>query len=67
MSGIVIGTTAAALTTVATAVIATVPEISQAFAPMFESSHEFAVVSASLLTSLPVLAMLTALVASGRD
>ena len=67
MSGIVIGTTAAALTTVATVIVTTLPEVSQAIAPMFESGHEFAVVSTSLLTSLPVLAMLTALVASGRD
>ena len=67
MSGIVIGSTAAALTTVATVIVATLPEVYQAMAPMFETSHEFAVVSASLLASVPLLAMLTALIATGRN
>lgn len=66
MSGIVIASTAAALTTVATAMVATFPEVSQAVAPMFETSHEFAVVSASILASVPVLAVLTMLAGSGR-
>ena len=67
MSGIVIASTAAALTTVATVMIATFPELSQAIAPVFETSREYAVASIAIIFAVPALAMMTLLAAAAKD
>lgn len=67
MSGIVIATTTAAVATIGAVAAATIPEVSNAIAPVFEANHEFALVSASILCSLPVLALLMALAGSAQE
>lgn len=67
MSGIVIGSTAAALTTIAAVMVATFPDAAQAVAPFFEVDHEYAAFSAALVTAIPFLAVLTVLAGSARD
>ena len=67
MSGIVFASTAAALTTVATVMIATFPEVSQAIAPVFETSHEYAVTSVAIIFAVPALALLTLLATAAKD
>lgn len=67
MSGIAIVSTAAALATVATVIATTLPEVAQAVAPLFEANHEFALAAISILASFPALAVMTMLVATGRD
>jgi hypothetical protein len=66
MSGI-IASAAAALTTAATVLVATFPEASQAFAPLFEPGNEYAALTAGLLVSIPGLALLTVIAGAARD
>ncbi len=66
MSGI-IASAAAALTTAATVLVATFPEASLAFAPLFEPGNEYAALTAGLLVSIPGLALLTLIAGAARD
>lgn len=67
MSGIATLTAAAAATTAATVLAATLPEASQAFAPLFESGNEYAALSLGLIVSIPGLALLTLIAGAARD
>jgi hypothetical protein len=67
MSGIVIATTTAAAAATGAVLVATLPEATQALTAMFEADHEFAVISASILCSFPILAVLMALAGSARE
>lgn len=67
MSGIVTATVAAAATTAATVIAATLPEVSLAFAPLFEPGNEYAALTAGLLVSIPGLALLTLIAGAARD
>jgi hypothetical protein len=67
MSGIIVGTAAAALTTAATVVIATIPDAQALLSPLTENGNEYAVAAASIVASFPMLAVLTVLAVSGRE
>ena len=67
MSGIVTVSAAAALTTAATVVIATLPDAQALFSPLTDSGNEYAVAAVSFLASVPILAVMTVLAASARD
>ncbi|PPC83745.1 MAG: hypothetical protein CTY31_01810 [Hyphomicrobium sp.] len=67
MSATIIGSALAALTTVTTVVVATLPEAQMLLSPLTEGGHEYAAVSAGLIVSLPILAVLTLLAGSAKD
>lgn len=67
MSATVIAAAAAILTTAATVVVATLPEARDVLSPMFEDGSENSVAVGSLVLSLPLLAVMMLLAASGRD
>ena len=67
MSSIAIVSTSAALATVATVIATTLPEVAQAVAPLFEANHELTLVAISILASFPALAVMSMLVATGRN
>lgn len=66
MSGIIASATAA-LTTAATVIVATFPEVNLALAPLFEPGNEYAALTAGLLVSIPGLALLTIIAGAARD
>lgn len=66
MSCFIATSATAAVTTVATVVIATIPDAQALLAPLMDG-NEYAVSTASILASVPILAVMTALVASGRE
>lgn len=68
MSGIIaLSAAASAATTAATVVIATLPDAQALLSPLTESGSEYAVAAVSILASVPILAVMTVLAASGRD
>jgi hypothetical protein len=67
MSGIVAVSAAAALTTVAAVVIATLPDAQALLSPLTDSGNEYVVAAVSIFASLPILAVMTVLAASGRE
>jgi len=66
MSGIITSATIA-LTSVATVFAASLPEVSQDLAPIFESGNEYAASSLGLLISIPGIALLTLIAGAARD
>lgn len=66
MPGILSSSTIA-LTTVATVMAASFPEVGQAISPIFESGNEYAAYSLGLLVSIPGIALLTVLAGAARD
>lgn len=67
MSGIVIGSAAAAVATAATVVVASLPDAQALISPLTEGGNEYAIAVASVLASLPMLGVLTVLAASGCE
>jgi hypothetical protein len=67
MSGIIIGSIAAVITTAATVVVATLPDTQALFSPLTEGGNEYAVAALSMMASLPMLGLMTLLAASGRE
>jgi hypothetical protein len=67
MSVIVAGSAAAAIATVATVVVASLPDAQALLLPLTESGNEYAVATASLLASLPLLGFMAVLAASARE
>jgi hypothetical protein len=67
MSGIVLGSAAAAVATAVTVVVASLPDAQALISPLTESGNEYAIAAASVFASLPMLAVLTVLAASGRE
>ena len=67
MSGIVAGSAAAAITTVATVVVASLPDAQAIFSPLTEGDNEYAIAGASILASLPMLAIMAVLSVSARE
>ena len=66
MSGIISSATIA-LTSVATVFAASLPEISQALAPVFENGNEYAANAMGLLIAIPGIALLTLVAGAARD
>jgi hypothetical protein len=66
MSGIISSATIA-LTSVATVFAASLPEISQALAPVFENGNEYAANAMGLLIAIPGIALLTLIAGAARD
>jgi hypothetical protein len=67
MSGIIVGSAAAALSTAAIVVIATLPDARALLSPLTENGNEYAIAAASIVASLPMLTVLTVLAISGRE
>lgn len=67
MSGTIIASATAAVTTLATVVIASSPEAQAILSPLTEGGSEFATTIVALLISFPVLAVLTIIAGSPRD
>jgi hypothetical protein len=67
MSSIIIGSAAAAITTAATVVIASLPDAQALLSPLTEGGNEYAIATVSVLASFPMLAGLAVLAISGRE
>jgi hypothetical protein len=67
MSATLIASAAAALTTAATVVLATIPEAHDLLTPLTEGGTEFATTAAALLIAFPVLAVMTLIAGSNQD
>jgi len=67
MSGIVAVSAAAAVTTAATVVIATLPDAQALLSPLTDGGNEYAVPALSILASGPILAVMAILAASSRE
>ncbi len=67
MSATVIGSAAAALTTAATVVIATLPEAQALLSPITEGGSEYATAAFGMLIGFPILALLTVIAGSAHD
>lgn len=67
MSATVIGSTAAALATAATVVIASSPEAQALLSPLAGGGAEYATTAVAMLIAFPILAVLTVLSGSPRD
>ena len=67
MSATIITSAAAALTTAATVIVATLPEAQALLSPLTEGGNEFAIAAAGMLIAFPALALMTIIAGSGRD
>lgn len=67
MSGIIVGSAAAALSAAAIVLIATLPDAQALLSPLTENGNEYAVAAASIAASFPMLTVLTVLAISGRE
>jgi hypothetical protein len=67
MSSIIVGSAIAAITTAATVVVATIPDAQALLSPLTEGGSEYAIATASVLASLPMLAIMAVLATSGRE
>jgi hypothetical protein len=67
MSATVVASAAAVVTTVATVVIASLPDAQALISPLTEGGNEYAVATLSVLASLPILGVMTVLATSGRE
>lgn len=67
MSATIITSAAAALTTVATVVVATLPEAQALISPLTEGGNEFATAAAGMLIAFPAIALMTVIAGTGRD
>ena len=67
MSGIVLGSAAAAIFTVIAVVTAALPDAEMLFLPLTGAGNEYTTAAVSILASLPMLAVMTVLAISGRE
>jgi hypothetical protein len=67
MSGIVAGAAAASIAAAATVIVATLPDAQALLSPLTEGGNEYAIAAASVLASLPMLAIMSVLAISGRE
>lgn len=67
MPATLIASAATALTTAATVVATTLPEVHAILSPITEGGSEFAITAAGLLIAFPFLAVLTLISASSSD
>jgi hypothetical protein len=67
MSAAVIASVAAALTTAATVVVATLPEAQAVLSPLTEGGAEYAITAASMMIAFPLIAVLTIVAGSAQD
>lgn len=67
MSATIVASAAAVLIPLTTVMVAAMPEARDVLSPILEGGNEHMIVSISVLASLPLLAIMTVLAASGRD
>ena len=67
MSVIVAGSAAAAIATVATVVVTSLPDAQALLSPLTEGGNEYAIATASVLASLPLLGFMAVLATSARE
>ena len=67
MSATVISAAAAAFTTAATVVVASLPEAQALISPLTEGGTEYATAAFSMLIGFPMIAVLTVIAGSARD
>ena len=67
MSGIIVGAAAASIAAAATVIVAALPDAQALLSPLTEGSNEYAIAAASVLASLPILAIMSVLPISGRE
>ncbi len=67
MSATIIGSAAAALTTAATVIVASLPEAQALISPLTEGGSEYATAVVGMLISFPILAVLTVIAGSSRE
>jgi hypothetical protein len=67
MSAIVAGSIAAVIATAVTVVVAALPDAQVLLSPLTDGGNEYAVETASILASIPMLAVMAVLAASGRE
>ena len=67
MSGIVVASVAAVVTTVATVIVASLPDAQSLLSPLTDGGNEYSVVATSVLASLPLLGVMAVLSISARE
>lgn len=67
MSASIIASAAAALTTAATVIVATLPEAQAILSPLTEGGSEFATTAAAIMIAFPILAVMTVIAGSAQD
>lgn len=67
MSSVVVGSAIAAMTTAATVVVASLPDAQALLSPLTDGGNEYAIATASVLASLPMLGIMAVLAVSGRE
>ncbi len=67
MSGIILGSAAAAMTTAVTVVVASFPDAQALLSPLTDGGNEYAIATASVLASIPMLGVMAVLAVSGRE
>ncbi|MEQ1652187.1 MAG: hypothetical protein ABL897_06855 [Hyphomicrobium sp.] len=67
MSASIIASAAAALTTAATVIVATLPEAQAILSPLTEGGSEFATTAAAIMIAFPILAVMTVIAGSAHD
>lgn len=67
MSATIITSAAAALTTAATVIVASLPEAQAILSPLTEGGNEFAMTAAGIMIAFPFLAVLTLIAGSSND
>jgi hypothetical protein len=67
MSGIVAASVAAVVTTVATVIVASLPDAQSLLLPLTDGGNEYSVAVTSVLASLPLLGVMAVLSISARD
>jgi hypothetical protein len=67
MSAIVIGSAAAVVATAVTVVLAALPDAQALLSPLTENGNEYAIATASILATIPMLGIMAVLAASGRE
>jgi hypothetical protein len=66
MSGIIVGA-AASIAAAANVIVAALPDAQALLSPLTDGSNEYAIAAASVLASLPMLAIMSVLAISGRE
>jgi hypothetical protein len=67
MSAIVAGSAAAVVATAVTVVLAALPEAQALLSPLTEGSNEYAIATASVLSSMPLLVVMVVLAIWARE
>jgi hypothetical protein len=67
MSGIILGSAAAAMTTAVTVVVASFPDAQALLSPLTDGGNEYAIATASVIASIPMLGVMAVLAVSGRE